>query len=69
MNENTVLYGEVKIGDVLFIKTKENKKGENQLVCAVENWSTLFGQIIVKITFENKDVWFGISDRELKRGL
>lgn len=72
MNFEPIRYDQVKVGDVLFIKTEANKKGEPQKVIKVENWKTSSSHLsdcgyMHKITFENADEWYGWATRTLNK--
>ncbi len=67
MNLISISYQEVQVGDLLFIKTDNNKKGEPVKVVKVDSWETKSNiELMYKLTFENGDEWFGWGNRELK---
>lgn len=66
MNLQEIRYSDVQKDDTLFIKTEKNKKGEPVKVVEVENWQAIGGHCY-KITFENKDEWYGWGDRILMK--
>lgn len=63
-----IKYKDVKVGDILFIKTDKCKKGEPQKVVIQESWETstsFLNGLMYKLTFENNDEWFGWENRIL----
>lgn len=63
-----VEYGKVRVDDVLFVKTEQNKKGEFQVVTKIEQVGRGYKEgPCLKVTLQNGDEHFGWTTRFLQK--
>lgn len=67
-NLKQVEYGNVRVDDVLFVKTNQNKKGEFQVVTKIEQVGRGYREgPCLKVTLQNGDLHFGWATRFLQK--